>query len=146
MGHRDNKELERQRKRLRQRQQEEHRCFYPLPILCPLHIRLSDARTVPRCCRLDQYEWSPDTESAVGASAGGHQAILPDWFGRSGVFSLRNDAWQPISTNHSDYGYFAGCFKYVGYLKMCHLPRGPAFIFMFSCSLEIVFVVIVSYV
>ena len=46
--------------------------------LCPLHISRSwaDAPIVPRCCRLGQYEWSPDTESAVGASAGGHRAIL----------------------------------------------------------------------
>ena len=46
------------------------------PMLCPLHISRSDAPIVPRCCRLGQCEWSPDTESAVGASSGGHRAIL----------------------------------------------------------------------
>ena len=44
--------------------------------LCPLHISRSDAPIVPRCCQLGQCEWSPDTESAVGASSGGHRAIL----------------------------------------------------------------------
>ena len=47
-----------------------------LVVLCPLHISRSDAPIVPRCCRLGQCEWSPDTESAVGASSGGHRAIL----------------------------------------------------------------------
>ena len=44
--------------------------------LCPLHISRSDAPIVPRCCRLGQCEWSPDTESAVGASSGGHREVI----------------------------------------------------------------------
>ena len=43
---------------------------------CPLHISRSDAPIVPRCCRLGQCEWSPDTESAVGASSGGHREVI----------------------------------------------------------------------
>ena len=122
----------------------EEKCYILRLNSCPLRISQSDASIVPRCCRFGQCEWSPDTEPGVGDSSGGHREvigqyqtclILPDWFGRSGGFSQRNDAWQPISTDHIDYVYFAGCFKSVGYLKMCHLPRGPAFIFMFSCSL-----------
>ena len=45
----------------------------PTPGLCPLHISRSDAPIVPRCYAVGsgQREWSPDTESAVGASSGG---------------------------------------------------------------------------
>ena len=43
---------------------------------CLLHISRSDAPIVPRCCRLGQCEWSPDTESAVRASSEGHRAVL----------------------------------------------------------------------
>ena len=50
--------------------------FWIKNMLCPLHISRSDAPIVSRCCRLGQCEWSPDTESAVGASSGGHRAIL----------------------------------------------------------------------
>ena len=46
------------------------------PALCPLHICRSDAPIVPRCCRLGQCEWSPGTESAVGASSGGHREVI----------------------------------------------------------------------
>ena len=48
----------------------------PTSHLCPLHISRSDAPIVPRCCRLGQCEWSPDTESAVGASSGGHREVI----------------------------------------------------------------------
>ena len=56
-------------------------CCYPGLLLeqsslCPLHISRSDAPIVPRCCRLGQCEWSPDTESAVGASSGGHREVI----------------------------------------------------------------------
>ena len=95
----------------------------PMPRLCPDAVDSANVNRRPTRNRLS------------GPHREGHRAIGPDWFGRSGGFSQRNDAWQPISTNHSDYGYFEGCFKYVGYLKMCHLTRGPAFMFMFSCSL-----------
>ena len=35
---------------------------------------------MPRCCRLGQCEWAPDTESAVGASSGGRRAIFKKKF------------------------------------------------------------------
>ena len=38
--------------------------------------RFTLADPMPRCCRLGQCEWSPDTESAVGASSGGHQEVI----------------------------------------------------------------------
>ena len=50
--------------------------YFVVDLLCPLHISRSDAPIVPRCCRLGQCEWSPDTESAVGASSGGHREVI----------------------------------------------------------------------
>ena len=47
-----------------------------IDVSCLLHISRSDAPIVPRCCRLGQCEWSPDTESAVGASSGGHREVI----------------------------------------------------------------------
>ena len=57
--------------------------------LCPLHISRTDAPIVPRCCRLGQCEWSPDTESAVGASSGGHREVIGPIGSRTCTTQLR---------------------------------------------------------
>ena len=45
------------------------------------YARFTLADPTPRCCRLGQFEWVPDPESAVGASSGDHREVV----GRSGA-------------------------------------------------------------
>ena len=49
---------------------------------CPSYARFTLADPMPRLCpdavgsANMQCEWSPDTESAVGASSGGHREVI----------------------------------------------------------------------
>ena len=80
---------------------------------CLLHINRSDAPIVPRCCRLGQCEWStsPDTESAVGASSGGHREVHRAILNMFNIARRRRRCHEIDHPPMPDHPPFANCSK-----------------------------------